>query len=150
MATVTTFALGSPLRVAIGLLLVTASAAVLWTSRTIEFGIAWTAVIPAVVLLVPALGLLQRRVLNSDGERLTITSGWLWRRAMDLPLRDAEIEVLPTAGLVAVVLHRNGQAWPLATWVLPATARRLTGWLDGLAAGGPLPRRAVALPSGDR
>jgi hypothetical protein len=144
------FSLGSPLRAGLGLLLVTASAAVLWTSRTIELGIAWTAVIPAVVLLIPALGLLQRRVLTTDGEKLTITSGWLWQRAMDLPLREAELEVLPTAGLVAVVLHRHGQAWPLATWILPATARRLTGWLDGLSATGALPRRAVALPSGDR
>ena len=144
------FHVGSPLRAGLGLLLVTASAAVLWTSRTIELGIAWTAVIPAVVLLVPALGLLQRRVLTSDGERLTITSGWLWRRAVELPLSDAELEVLPTAGLVAVVLHRQGRAWPLATWILPATARRLAGWLDGLAAGGALPRRSVALPSGDR
>jgi hypothetical protein len=143
------FVLGGPLRAGLGLILLTASIAVLWTSRTIELGIAWTAVVPSVVLLIPAWGLLQRRVLALDGGRLTATDGWLWRRALVLSLDQAELEVVPTAGLAAVVVHRGGASHALATWILPRTAHRLAAWLDAHLPA-PLPRRATPLPQGDR
>jgi hypothetical protein len=143
------FLLGGPLRAACGLVLLAASLAVLWTSRTIELGIAWTAVVPSLVLLIPAWGLLQRRILTLDGERLTLTDGWLWRRALVLSLEQTELEVLPTAGLAAVVVHRGGGSQALATWIRPRTAERLAAWLDAHLPA-PLPRRATPLPQGDR
>ncbi len=143
------FLLGGPLRAGLGLVLLAASFAVLWTSRTIELGIAWTAVVPSLVLLIPAWGLLQRRVLTLDGERLTLTDGWLWRRALELSLERTELEVVPTAGLAAVVVHRGGGSHALATWIRPRTAARLAAWLDAHLPA-PLPRRATRLPQGDR
>lgn len=143
------FLLGGPLRAGLGLVLLTASLLVLWTSRTIELGIAWTAVVPSLVLLIPAWGLLQRRILTLDGERLTLTDGWLWRRALVISLQQTELEMVPTAGLAAVVVHRGGGSHALATWILPRTAQRLGAWLDANLPA-PLPRRASPLPQGDR
>ena len=69
-----TFTLGSPLRAAIGLMLLGASAGVLLVSRTIDWGVAWTAVIPALALLVPGWALLQRRSLTwNQDQTLTVT-----------------------------------------------------------------------------
>ncbi len=145
------FVLGSPVRAAIGALLLLSAAAVLWTARTVDWGVAWTAVIPSLALLVPGWGLLQRRVLTWHDGVLTCSDGWLWRRAVTLRTAGAELEIVPTAGLTAVVLHRAGSAWPLATWIRRGTAQRLADWLDGLDPGaGPLPRRATRLPDGDR
>lgn len=146
----TVLTLGSPLRAGLGLLVLAAAITVLLISRTIDWGVAWTAVIPALVLLIPAQALLQRCTLSWTDATLTITRGWLWRRALVIATDDTELELLPTAGLMAVVLHRHGRAQPLATFVLPSTARRLARWLDARHPHGAFPRRAVAIPAGDR
>ncbi len=146
-----TFTLGSPLRAAIGLMLLGAAAGVLMVSRTIDWGVAWTAVIPALALLVPGWALLQRRSLTWTGDQtLTVTHGWFWRRALVLNTAAAELELLPTAGLMAVVLHRAGRAHPLATFVLPATAQRLATWLDDHHPAKAFIRREAPRPQGDR
>ena len=144
------FVLGSPLRAALGLLLLSGSAVVLLTARSIDWGVAWTAVIPATLLLLPAWSLLQRRVVSWDDGRLTVTDGWLWRRATEVTVGPSALEILPTAGLRAVVLHRNGHSWPLATWLWPGTAERLAAWCDRHHPTGAFPRHAPQLPLGDR
>lgn len=144
------FVVGSPLRVGLGLILMSAAGIVLLVSRTIDWGVAWTAVIPAVVLLIPAWALLQRTTLTWKDDSLTITTGWLWRRALVITTTDAELELLPTAGLMAVVLHRGNNAHPLATFVLPRTASHLAAWLDRHHPTGAFPRQQPQLPEADR
>ena len=144
------FAIGSPLRCAIGLSLLSASAVVLLVSHTIDWGVAWTAVIPALALLIPGWALLKRTVITCTAHQLTITTGWLWRRALVITTTDAELELLPTAGLMAVVLHRGANAHPLATFVTNRTARRLATWLNMHHPTGAYPRMQPHLPKGDR
>lgn len=151
-----TFVIGGPLRTALGLLLMIASGAALWTSRTIELGIAWTTVIPVLLLLIPAAALLPRRVLRWHAGGLDLIDGWLWRRCLQLPISGTELELLPTAGLCAVILHRPAHhggrsgSRTIATWLRPASARRLLTWLDAHHPDGAFPRRSPALPVGDR
>ena len=144
------FVIGSPLRCAIGLSLLSASSVVLLVSRTIDWGVAWTAVIPALVLLIPGWALLKRTVITCSAHQLTITTGWLWRRAVVITTTDAELELLPTAGLLAVVLHRGTHTQPLATFVTNHTARRLASWLDKHHPTGAFSRLLPHLPEGDR
>lgn len=144
------FVIGSPLRCALGLSLLSASAVVLLVSRTIDWGVAWTAVIPALALLIPSWALLKRTVITCTAHQLTITTGWLWRRALVITTTDAELELLPTAGLMAVVLHRGTRAHPLATFITNRTARRLATWLDQHHPTGAFPRVLPQLPEGDR
>lgn len=148
-----TFVIGGPLRAGIGLLLLSGSLLALWTSRTIELGIAWTTVVPAVLLTIPAAALLPRRVfawIHSHEPMLELTDGWLWRRCLTLPIASTEIEILPTAGFCAVILHRHQGAHTLATWIRPPTANRLLAWLDEHHPEGAFPRRIPVLPVGDR
>ena len=144
------FTIGSPLRAALGLVLLAGATAVLLVSRSIDWGVAWTAVIPAVVLMIPAWALLQRQTLSWNDDKITITKGWLWRRAITFKTTQAELELLPTAGLMAVVLHRGTSTHPLATFVLPRTAQQLATWLDRHHPGGAFPRRQPCLPEADR
>jgi hypothetical protein len=144
------FTIGSPLRAMLGVLLLCAASSVLLVSHTIDWGVAWTAVIPALALLIPAWALLQRKTLTCANGKLLITSGWLWRRAIEFKTTDAELELLPTAGLMAVVLHRGTSAQPLATFVLPSTAQRLATWLDEQHPQRAFPRQKPLLPEGDR
>jgi hypothetical protein len=123
---------------------------VLLTARTIDWGVAWTAAIPAFFALIPAWSLLQRRVVSWDAGQLTVTDGWLWRRAMAVTVGDSALEIVPTAGFRAVVLHRGGHSWPLATWLWPGTAERLATWCDQQHPAGAFPRRLTTLPAGDR
>lgn len=145
-----TFTIGSPLRVGVGLTLLSSSAIVLLISRTIDWGVAWAAVIPALVLLIPGWALLQRTTLVVNGNQITITTGWLWRRALVNTTMDATLELLPTAGLMAVVMHRGTKANPLATFILPRTAHRLATWLDQHHPTGAFPRLLPTLPEADR
>ncbi len=144
------FILGGLWRAGLGLLLISGSLLALWTSRTIELGIAWTTAIPAVLLLIPAAALLPRRVLTWHDGGLDLSDGWLWRRCLRLPIVGTELELLPTAGLCAVILHRHGGARTIATWIHPRTAERLLMWLDAHHPDGAFPRRSPALPVGDR
>ena len=144
------FVIGSPLRLVIGGSMLIASACVLLVSRTIDWGVAWTAVIPALALLIPGWALLKRTVITSKPHQLIITTGWLWRRALIITTTDAELEFVPTAGLMAVVLHRGAHAHPLATFVTNRTARRLAKWLDQHHPTGAFPRVLPQLPEADR
>ncbi len=152
------FVIGGPLRAGLGLLLISGSLLALWTSRTIELGIAWTTVIPALILLSPGAALLPRRVLAWRDGGLELTDGWLWRRCLRLPLAATELEVVPTAGLCAVVLHRGGThggtylpgSRTLATWIRPRTALSLLTWLDAHHPERAFPRRSPLLPISDR
>lgn len=141
--------LGGPLRAGLGLLILSAAGICLWVATGIELGIAWTLAIPAAIAVIPAWALLQRRQLTRQGDTLTITDGWLWRRALSLALSGSEIEIVPTAGLTAVVLHHGARAWPVALWVRASTATRIVAFLDA-APCGPRRRRQPVLPANDR
>ena len=143
------FRIGSWQRSAIGLVLVTFAGSLLWHGRGIDWGVGWTTWVPALVLIIPGLSLLRRRVLRIAGDRLQIEQGWLWRRVWSVRL-DGELEVLPTAGFRAVILHQGGHEIALATWVTAGTATRLAEWLDARRPGGGFPRRVAKIPAGDR
>ena len=142
----TTFAISTWPRHLLGLGLVAISFKLLFFGRTIDWGVGWTTWVPALILLLPALSLLQRSVLRLNAGTLSLESGWLWRRVMSVRL-EGELEVVPTAGLRAVVLHQHGREVALATWVTAHTANRLLHWLDATT---PLPRRVAQVPAGDR
>jgi hypothetical protein len=143
------FTIGGPLRAALGLVLLAGSIAVLWRSRSIDWGVAWTAIVPALVLMIPAWALLQRRVLRWDQGALRIIDGWLWRRELSLRIvaDQAWIDVVTTAGLRAVVLHVGNHQHPLATWITRRRADQLCEWLQACAG---LPCRTAPLPERDR
>lgn len=141
--------IGGPLRWGLGALLLAAATAVLLVGGGLEYGVGWTAVVPAALLLLPAGQLLRRIRLRIAAGRIEVEQGWLFRRCWALPLAGAELELMPTAGLRAVLLHSAGRATPLATWVRPATAEALAAWLDAHAPDGPLARRTTAPPAGD-
>lgn len=143
-------AVDGPLRWMAGLVLAGVAAGLALGAGRLEYGIGWTALVPAAVLMLPAAALLQRRRLLAADGRLEVHSGWLMRRCWSLPLAGAELEVVPTAGLCAVVLHVGGRETALATWVGAGRACRLCAWLDGLHPAGAFPRRAPTLPAGDR
>jgi hypothetical protein len=143
------FAIGSWRRAAVGLLILTVAGSLLWYGRTIDWGVGWTTWVPAVILIVPGLSLLRRRVLRVADGRLHLEQGWLWRRVWAVRL-DGELEDLPTAGLRALILHQGGQEVALATWITAGTAYRLGAWLDARHPSGAFPRRAARVPAGDR
>jgi hypothetical protein len=142
----TTFRISTWPRHLLGCALLAISAKLLFFGRDLDWGVGWTTWIPALVLLIPASALLRRSVLRRDRHHVSIESGWLWRRVFSVRL-EGELEVLPTAGLRAVILHQRGREVALATWISAATATRLLAWLDEAT---PLPRRAPLIPAGDR
>ena len=144
--TASALVIGGPLRAVIGVGLWLVALVLVLGAGPLEFGIGWTALVPAFTLSMPATALLRRRSLTITGTTLEVVDGWLWRRAMTIALigseqpeaaRGAErsgkvlweVEVIPTAGLRAVVLHRQSRSWPVATWVAGSTADRLVEWL---------------------
>jgi len=112
-------------------------------THDLEFGIGWTAVIPALVLGLPGAALTRYRVLERTGDRLCITDGWWWRRAYETSLAGSTLERVPTAGLWAVVLRREQHEVTLATWVRASTATAISQALD-------LPLTTAARPAADR
>jgi hypothetical protein len=133
----------------VGFLLVVVSAAMLVIGQGIDWGVGWTTWVPAVILLIPAAALIRRRVVVVDEGGIVLESGWLWRRARVFPADRLELELLPTAGRWAVVLHRDGREFALATWLSRERAEALCAILDHAPAG-PWPRRETGLPSADR
>jgi hypothetical protein len=140
---------GSWWRLGLGLWLGGCAGAIISVTFRLEFGIGWTALVPAVALLVPAAGLCRRRTLRVAGDRLLIEDGWLLRRAWAFGLDEATLEVVPTAGFTALVLHRRGVGVPLATWVSRRRAEALAAWLSSVAPA-PLAVSEGEKPSGDR
>ena len=146
-----TFVVGGFGRGLLGISLLALALACLATVHDLEFGIGWTGVVPAVLLCLPALALLRRRTLHVVPRGLRLEDGWFWRRQFDLPLSgDEELELVPTAGLRAVVLHRQGREAVLATWLTAHQTRRLVTWLDVQHPAGAWPRRESRKPAGDR
>lgn len=126
----------------LGSLLALGAIATLLSAQTVDWGVAWMLIIPALVVLVPALGLIQSRRLQLEGDQLSICTGWLWRRVCVVPLSaGATLEILPTAGLCAVLLHQGRSEIPLGTWLTRARAEALAAWCDQAAPKGAWPRR---------
>lgn len=133
---------GGPLRRCLGWILVVAAIAAAGWSLRLDWGLAPVVWVPALVLAVVGWGLHTTRRLELDGERLTVHREGLLAGREDLVLDHAvELELLPTAGLRAVVLHRDGRALPLATWIGARRAEALIAWLEA-GLGRALPRRA--------
>lgn len=136
--------IGGPRRLAAALILGGCAAALILLGFRLGWGIGWMAWIPALALLVPASALAARRQLRRADGRLEISDGRLSKRILVLDPTGGELELLPIAGAWAVVLHRDGREWALATWVGRATAERVAGLC------GDLPRRTARRPAGDR
>jgi hypothetical protein len=136
-------------RLLTGICLTALALALIGLGFSLGWGIGWMAWIPAVALLVPGSACLQRRVLRAEPGGIECLDGWLWRRGMVLPLTGAELEIAPTAGWQAVVLHVGGRPWPLALWVGRRQAEAIAAFCDRCA-GAPLPRRQTVLPPADR
>lgn len=134
---------GGSLRRILGWSLVAAAlAAALW-SRRLDWGMAPIVWVPALAVAAVGWGLKTTRRLELSGARLRVRAQGLLGRSHELTLDDgAELELLPTAGLRAVVLHQGGRQLPLATWVTATRAARIASWLE-TTLGRELPRRAV-------
>ena len=144
------FTVGGPLRLLIGLGLALAAGGLVDLGRRLEWGVAWTAWIPATVLVLIATHLARRLRLTLEGESLTIETGWVFRRGVELRLAGAELELVQMAGMWAVVLRKGAREMPLALWLTRRRADALVAWLDRATPGGPLPRRERPRPAGDR
>lgn len=146
---VPTFTIGSWPRLLVGFLCATTAGLLLQLSRTLDWGMAAICWVPAAVLLLLALQLVRRTRLRAEVDGFTLETGWLFRRGWTFKLAGGEVEFVPTAGLWAVVLHRNRNRITLATWVTRPRALALANWLDAVA-GTPLPRTEAARPENDR
>lgn len=144
------FIVGGPLRLLVGLVLALLAGGLVALGRGLEWGVAWTAWVPAVGIVLIAAHLARRLVLTAGDGSLTVETGWLFRRATELRLAGAELELVPTAGLWAVVLRKGPREMPLALWLTRRRAEALVAWLDRAAPEGPLPRRERPRPAGDR
>lgn len=144
-----TFTIGGPVRFLIGLVIAITAGLLIHVGRGLDWGLAWICFVPAAVLILPAITLVRRTRLVPEVNGITIETGWLFRRGWLFSLADASLEFVETAGLWAVILCRNGNRIPLATWVRRSTAERLAAWLDAVA-GMPLPRAEAEKPRGDR
>lgn len=144
-----TFVIGGAGRLLVGLLLAITASALLSLGADLDWGVAWTTWLPALALLLVGVHLVRRVVLRRTEGGFDLETGWLFRRGTHLTLAGFELELVPTAGLWAVVLHRRGRELPLATWLTRRRADALAAWLDA-AAGAPLPRRERPKPAGDR
>ena len=124
------FVIGSPLRIAGGLALVVINAALLWYSRTIDWGVGWMVWIPVLLLFFPAAAMMRRVVLEWSADGLSFQHGVLWRRAYRLGIDNAALEVVTMAGFEGVIWHNGPRHWPLALWLAPSTSKALQEWLD--------------------
>ena len=93
-------------------------------SYSIDWGVGWMVWVPAAIMLIPASTLMRRRVIYRREGYFDIEQGWLARSARSFYGDNIAIELLPTAGFYAVVVHREGSQWPIATWVTKKRAER--------------------------
>lgn len=141
--------IGGPGRTALGVACAALAGALIALGLRLDWGVAWTAFVPAGTLLLLAITLVRRTVLRADDGWLDIERGWFYRRALRLRLdADSVLEAVPTAGLRAVILHRKGREHVLATWLTAERAEALLVWIDA-AAPTPLPRTQRPPPAGD-
>jgi hypothetical protein len=136
--------IGGPRRMALALALFACALALASAGFGLGWGIGWMAWVPAVALLLPAMALAGRRRISRADGRLVIEDGRLFRRIYEMPVAGGELEVLPAGGAWAVVLHRGGAEFALASWVGRSTAERVAGLCPEL------PRRQPRRPQADR
>ncbi len=135
------FQVGGPLRRCLGWSLVVAAVAAMAWSRRLDWGLAPVIWVPALVLLVLGWGVKTTRRLELTADRLQLIGQGLLARRSELSIGpEAELEIVPTAGLRTVILHQGEQSWPLASWIGAGRAEALASWLES-ALGQPLPRR---------
>lgn len=146
---VTRFIIGGPLRLLSGLLLAGLAGLLISVGQRLDWGMTAILWVPAAILLLPAFHLVRRIVLVAHESGLDLESGFLFRRAWRFSLAGGELEVVPTAGLHTVLLHRNGREIPLASWLTRRRAEALCAFLDA-AAGGAMPRREPRQVQADR
>jgi hypothetical protein len=145
----TRFVIGGPLRLLTGLVLAGVAGLLVDLGHRLGWGMAGLIWVLAAVLLLPAFQLVRRIVLVADGGHIDLESGFLFRRSWRFALAGGELEIVPTAGLRTVVLHKGGHEIPLAAWLTGGRAEALCAFIDA-APGGPLPRRAPRRPEADR
>lgn len=143
------FVIGGPVRLLGGLLLAGISGLLVSVGYRLDWGMPVMFWVPAIILLLPAFHLVRRIVLVAGDGHIDVESGFLFRRAWRFALAGGELEIVPTAGLCAVVLHKREHEIPLATWLTRGRAQALCAFLDAIP-GGPLPRRASRKPEADR
>lgn len=143
------FVIGGPLRLVTGLLLAGISGLLVSLGHRLDWGMPVIFWVPAVVLLLPAFHLVRRIVLVAGEGHIDVESGFLFRRAWRFSLTGGELEIVTTAGLRTVVLHKGEHEIPLATWLTSRRAEALCAFVDATA-GAPLPRRAGRVPEADR
>lgn len=103
--------------------------------------------ITALLVLIPAGGLIQRRHLEDLGDaRLLLRIG---RRGTMIDLDGVALEILPTAGTCALLLHVQQTEIPVGTWLTRRRAETIASWIDE-AARSPLTRRSRARHASDR
>lgn len=141
--------IGGPWRLFCGLALAGVSGFLANLGSRLDWGMAWIAWVPAVVLLLPAFHLVRRVALVVDAGHLDIESGFFFRRAWRFALAEAELEIVPTAGLNVVILHKRGREIPLASWVSRRRAEAICAFIESNA-GTTIPRRASRKPEADR
>lgn len=139
------------LRSLVALTLIGSASVLALAVHDLEFGIGWIVLIPAAAIVLVGLGLFQRRSIVAEPPgRIVVISGWCFRRHLTLAVDGGELELVPTMGLIAVVLHRQGRNWPIAEWLTPRRADALAALIDR-AASAPLARRiAIVRDHGDR
>lgn len=110
----------------------------------LDWGVAVTCVLPGLMLCFPAGALLLGR------SRWRAAGGSLLDLTPPQPLAGCSVELLPTAGLLSVVLHRpDAKPVLLGAWLSRGQAAGLTAWLDRQA-GSALPRHEPERARWDR
>lgn len=143
------FQVSTPGRILLGLSMIVLGIFLMVISLRFEWGVWVTTFVPGLVLQVPGVGLLRRCSLSYTDGTLSRRAGLFRQTEERIPLADAAIEVLPTAGARAVLIHVDGHEVPLATWISAGRARQLMTWL-GEVHGQALPERERAKAQWDK
>lgn len=146
MAEAHTFTIGGPLRLSLGLLIAILAGALINVGRHLDWGLAWVLYVPAAAALIVSLNLVRRTSLRLADLSIELESGWFWRRCWRVNLAESQVELVPTAGMWSVVLHRGEREIPLALWLGRQRAEALVAWLDRAAPGGAWPKFQRASP----
>lgn len=128
-----TFHVHGPIRFGIGFLLISVACWLVLSAHDLGWGLSYSVIVPACALMFPGLALMKRKVLRLRENTVEVETGWLWRRARSLNLTDCSVEMLPMAGLWAVIVHRGEYEYPLLTWVGKKQAKSVLQFLDQTA-----------------
>ena len=112
--------LTGPLRTTLSLLAGLIALFLLKQTLTVDWGVEAMLAMLAIPLLLISMTAMGRRVLILDNDgNCWLETGRIWRRRWRLPIdrEDIELELMPTAGSVALVLHVGDVGRPLATWI---------------------------------